>query len=163
MESSPLPFGSQQDILLEPRKSLSEGGLKDILKKCGLKITAQRMAILKALNSGPRYHKTAQDILDEAKKINSSVGFATVYRFLKTLTKAQMISEISMGAGSSCYELKSNQFHYHIACVKCGKIVEFKNRTIENTLKKIVSDRNYEIQNQVLEIYVVCDSKKCRQ
>ena len=163
MESSPLPFGSQQDILLEPRKSLSEGGLKDILKKCGLKITAQRMAILKALNSGPRYHKTAQDILDEAKKINSSVGFATVYRFLKTLTKAQMISKISMGAGSSCYELKSNHFHYHIACVKCGKIVEFKNRTIENTLKKIVLDKNYEIQNQVLEVYVVCDSKKCRQ
>lgn len=162
-ESPNLPFGSRQDILLEPRESLSEAGLKDILKKCGLKITAQRMAILKALNSGPRYHKTAQDILDEAKRINSSIGFATVYRFLKTLTEAQMISEISMGAGSSCYELKSNQFHYHIACVKCGKIVEFKNRTIESTLKKIVSERNFEIRNQILEIYVICDSKQCRK
>ena len=162
-ESPDLPFGNDQDILLEPRKALSEEGCKHILKKCGLKTTDQRLAILKILNSGPRYHKTAQDILDEVKKMNSSIGFATVYRFLKKLTKAQMISEISMGAGSSCYELKSNQFHYHIACVKCGKIVEFKNRTIENTLKKIVSEKNYKIQNQILEIYVICDSRECNQ
>lgn len=157
-----LPFGSQ-DILLEPRKPLSEEGVKDILKKCGLKTTVQRLAILKALNSGPRYHKTAQDILDEVKKTRPSIGFATVYRFLRKLTKAQMIAEISMGAGSSCYELKSHQFHYHMACIKCGKIVEFKNRTIENTLKKIVLEKHYKMQNQILEIYVVCDSKKCRQ
>jgi len=158
-----LPFGSQQDVLLEPRKSLGEEDLRDILRRCGLKITAQRTAILKALNAGPRYHKTAQDILGEVQKANCSIGFATVYRFLRKLTKAQMISEISMGAGSSCYELKSNLFHYHIACVKCGKIIEFKNRTIESTLKKIVSEKNYTIQNQILEVYVICDSKQCNQ
>ena len=164
IESQDLPFGSNQDILIEPRKVLSEDELKSILKKCGLKITAQRMAILRVLSSGPRYHKTAQDILDEVKNRGcSSIGFATVYRFLKKLTKTQMISEISMGAGSSCYELKSNKFHYHITCVKCSKIVEFKNRTIENTLKKIVLEKNYKMKNQVLEIYVVCDSPECNQ
>lgn len=162
-KSADLPFGKRQDILLEPRKSLSEDGLINILRQLGLKITSQRMAVLKALNSGPRYHKTAQDILNEAKKINSSLGFATVYRFLKRLTKSGMISEISMGAGASCYELKSNQFHYHIACVKCGKIVEFKSRAIESALRKIVSEKGYKIKNQILEIYVACDSKECRR
>ena len=154
---SQLPLGSQKDVLIEPRQSLTEEGLKDILKKCGLKITEQRMAILKALNSGPRYHKTAQDILDEVKKTRPYLGFATVYRFLKKLTQSQMISEISMGAGSSCYELKSNQFHYHIACVDCGKIVEFKNKLVENTLQEIISEKNYKLKNQVVEIYVNCD------
>ncbi len=159
-----LPFGQDQDILIEPRKPLGEEEFKNILQKCGLKITTQRMAILRVLNSGPRYHKTAQDILDEVKKTGlSSIGFATVYRFLKKLAKSQMISEISMGTGSSCYELKSNQFHYHIACVRCGKIVEFKNRSIERTLKKIVSEKNYKMQNQILEVYVTCDSKKCQK
>jgi len=161
-ESVNLPYGSQ-DILLEPRQALSQEALRDILHKCGLKITSQRLAILQALNTGPRYHKTAQDILDVVKKIQPSIGFATVYRFLRKLTQSQMISEISMGAGSSCYELKSNHFHYHIACIKCGKIVEFKNKTIENTLKKIVSEKNYKIKNQILEIYVICDSKKCQE
>ncbi len=162
IESKKLPFGKHQDVLIEPRKSRSEDELKNILRKCGLKITIQRMAILKALNSGPRYHKTAQDILDEVKNSNASIGFATIYRFLKKLTKADMISEISMGAGSSCYELKSNKFHYHISCVKCNKIVEFKNKSIEDTLKKIVLEKNYKMQNQILEIYVICDSQECR-
>ena len=157
MKAGKLPSGAKQDVLIEPRKSLTEEGLKDILKKCGLKITEQRMAILKVLNSGPRYHKTAQDILDEVKKTQATLGFATVYRFLKKLTQAQMISEISMGAGSSCYELKSNQFHYHIACVRCGKIVEFKNKLVETTLQEIVLEKNYKLQNQVVEIYVTCD------
>ena len=157
MNTNKLPLGKQQDVLIEPRKALTEDSLKDILKKCGLKITEQRMAILKALNSGPRYHKTAQDILDSAKKTSPSLGFATVYRFLKKLTQAQLISEISMGASSSCYELKSNQSHYHIACMSCGKIVEFRNKLVENTLQKIVSEKNYKMQNQMVEIYVTCD------
>lgn len=163
IKSDSLPQGNSQDILLEPRKTLGKEALKHILQKCGLKITAQRMAILQALNSGPRYHKTAQDILDDVRKTEPSmgIGFATVYRFLKTLTKAQMISKISMGSGSSCYELKSNKLHYHIACVKCNKIVEFKNQSIENILKKLVLDKNYSMQNQTVEIYVICDSKGC--
>lgn len=147
----------QQDVLIEPRTFFDEKELKDILKKAGLKITAQRIAILKVLNSGPRYHKTAKDILNEVKKTDPSVGFATVYRLLKKLTQAQMILEVSMGAGSSCYELKANQSHYHIACVNCGKIIEFKNKLIEDTLKKIVLEKGYRLKNQLVEIYVECD------
>ena len=90
-------MGERQDVLIEPRVFFDERGLKDILKKSGLKITVQRIAILKILNSGPKYHKTAKDILNEVKKIYPSVGFATVYRLLKKLTQAQMILEISMG------------------------------------------------------------------
>lgn len=155
--SKSLVFGERQDVLIEPRVFFDERGLKDILKKSGLKITAQRIAILKILNSGPKYHKTAKDILNEVKKIYPSVGFATVYRLLKKLTQAQMILEISMGAGSSCYELKGNQSHYHIACVQCGKIVEFKNKLIEDTLRKIVLEKNYQFKNQMVELYVKCD------
>ena len=158
-----LPRGvTEEDILIEPRKALSPSALKALLQKAGLKVTTQRMAVLKILNQGPRYHKTAQDILDEAKRICPAIGFATVYRFLKKLMRAHVLTEISMGAGASCYELRSNQFHYHIACVKCGKIVEFKSQTIEKALERIVRERNYIMQNQLVEIYIICDTEKCR-
>ena len=154
-----LPFGRQQDILIEPRESLTSKNLKNILKKCGLKITDQRLAILKVLNSGPRYHKTAQEILAEVKQFHKAIGFATVYRFLKKLTQCQMVSELSMGAGSACYELISNRSHYHIACMNCGKIIEFKNKSIESTLNKIMQEKKFKLKKQVVEIYVSCD--KC--
>ena len=155
--SKNLPFGVQQDVLIEPRSFFSEKELKDILKKSGLKITAQRIAILKILNSGPRYHKTAKDLLNEVKKIYPSVGFATIYRLLKKLTQAQMILKVSMGSGSSCYELKTNQSHYHIVCINCGKIIEFKNKLIEDTLEGMALEKNYQLKNQIVEIYVTCN------
>ena len=158
-----LPRGHYQDVLIEPRQSLSEQALKDILKKCGLKITTQRLTILRVLNTGPGYHKTANDIFEEVKKNHSNIGFATVYRLLKKLTQSGLVTEISMGAGSSCYELKSNHFHYHIACVKCGKIVEFKNKSIEHAFKKLVSENDFILKNQVVELYVVCESRRCKK
>lgn len=156
-----LPYGKNQDVLIEPRKVLSKESLESVLRQCGLKVTQQRLAILKALNSGPRVHLTAQDILDEVRKTYSHIGFATVYRFLKHLTKAGMATEIPMGNSSSRYELKSKEFHYHITCIQCGKIIEFKNKTIENSIKKLLKENNYTMKHQSLELYVKCNLPGC--
>lgn len=161
MYQGKLPSGNSKDVLIEPRKKLSEKALKGILRNCNLKITNQRLAILKALNSGPKAHLTAQDILDEVKKYIPFIGFATVYRFVKKLHSQGLLSEISMGSGSSKYELKSKDFHYHISCIKCGKIVEFKNKNIEKILEDIMKENGFQMEHQVLEIYVRCNSKEC--
>ena len=158
-----LPIGNSKDILIEPREVLDEEDLLTILRQCGLKVTLQRLAILKVLNAGARAHMTAQDILDEVRKEFQSIGFATIYRFLKQLTKFSIISEISMGNASSRYELKSKNPHYHIACAHCDKIIEFKNKTIEKILKNIVKEHGFTMKHQLLEIYVNCGSKKCKE
>ena len=156
-----LPFGKNQDVLIEPRKVLSQKSLESVLRQCGLKVTRQRLVILKALNSGPRVHLTAQDILDEVRTTHPKIGFATIYRFLKHLTASGMITEISMGHSSSKYELKSKEFHYHITCIHCGKIIEFKNKTIENTIQKLLKEKGYTLEHQSLELYVKCNSSGC--
>lgn len=161
MSQIKLPGGRSKDVLIEPRKKLSEKDLKDILRNCGLKTTLQRMAILNALNNGPRVHMTAQDIHQEAKKETPVIGFATIYRFVKKLQAQGMIFEISMGSGSSRYELKPKKSHYHISCVKCGTVIEFKNKDIENKLERIVKEYKFQMEHQVLELYVRCHSKKC--
>ena len=163
MKTRNLPFGRGQDVLIEPREPHGEETLRGILRKCGLKLTSQRLSILKALNAGPRVHMTAQDIMDEARKICPAIGFATVYRLLKRLTSAGIVSEITMGSGPARYEFKSKQFHYHISCVHCEKIVEFKNKTIESILKRIVEEKGYRLEHQLLELYVVCDSSNCKR
>ena len=157
-----LPSGSNKDVLIEPRETLSEEALISILRRCQLKITNQRLAILRVFNSGARVHMTAQDILDEVRKTFPRIGFATVYRFLRELTEKGITAEISMGNASSLYELKFKHPHYHIACTSCGKIVEFKNKIIEDTLKKIVKERKFTLKNQVVELYVCCNSEDCK-
>ena len=157
-----LSFGNHQDVLIEPREKLKQEDLKLLLSQYGLKITNQRLVLLEVLNSGPKFHMTAHDILLEARKTFPHLGEATVYRFLSHLTKKGVISEVSMGNSSSRYELKSRLFHYHISCIRCGKIIEFKNKTIENTLKKIVEDNHFTMHHHSLELYIICDSKHCQ-
>ena len=152
-----LPYGKHQDVLIEPRKVLSHAKLEAALRQCGMKITRQRLAILQALNAGPRVHMTAQDILKETKNI----GFATVYRFLKRLSKAGIVDEISMGNASCRYELKSKEFHYHVTCTRCGKIIEFKNKAIENSIKTLMKERGFILKHQSLELYVTCNLSGC--
>lgn len=156
-----LPFGKDQDVLIEPRKILSQKSLETILRQCRLKVTKQRLAILQVLNSGPRVHLTAQDILNEVRKSNLKIGFATVYRFLKRLAHSGNVTEISMGNSSCRYELKSKEFHYHITCIHCGKIIEFKNKTIETSINNLMKSKNYTLKHQSLELYVQCNSSGC--
>ena len=158
---SHLPFGKNQDVLIEPRKVLSRKSLETVLRRCGLKVTRQRMAVLQALNAGPRVHMTAQDILDEVRKTRPGTGFATIYRFLKTLVQAGRVTVISIGRSSARYELCSKEFHYHITCVNCGKIIEFKNMTIERNINRLLKSRNYVLKHQSVELYVQCDSPAC--
>lgn len=162
MDLNQLPHGKSQDILIEPRKRLAKSTLEEVLRNCGLKITNQRLSILEALNSGPRVHMTAQDILDEVRKKQPFIGFATVYRLLKTLHANGVISEVSMGSGSSRYELKSKNFHYHISCVECKKIIEFKSKEIEQAIKTIIKKKGFHIVHQILELYVKCNSPQCK-
>ena len=157
-----LAFGNNQDVLIEPRELLTKKELKNILQRCGLKVTNQRLVLLQVLNSGPRFHMTANDILHQARQKFPHLGGATVYRFLNHLKEKDVISEISMGNSSSRYEMKSKSFHYHINCVRCGKIIEFKNKTIENILKKIIEESKFTMQHHSLEIYIICNSIKCQ-
>ena len=158
MKRADLPFGRGQDVLIEPREPHSQETLRGILRKCGLKVTSQRLSILNALNTGPRVHMTVQDIMDEARKSSPAMGFATIYRLLKKLASAEIISEITMGAAPARYEFKSKQFHYHISCVQCGKVIEFKNKAIEKALKKIAEEKGCRLEHQLLELYVSCSA-----
>ena len=158
-----LPFGKNQDVLIEPRKILSQKSLENVLQQCGLKVTRQRMAVLRALNTGPRAHMTAQDILEEARKACPQTGFATIYRFLKCLIRSGQVTVISIGQAGARYELKSKEFHYHITCVNCGKIIEFKDKTIENRVNRLMRSRNYILKRQAIELYVRCDSAACKK
>lgn len=157
-----LSFGNNQDVLVEPRKKLNEEQWRTLLRRYGLKITNQRLAILQTLNSGPKFHMTVRDVLSEARKKFPAIGEATVYRFLNCLKQKNIVSEISTGNSSSLYELKSKSFHYHINCIRCGKVIEFKNKTIENALNKIADINNFEIQNHSLELYIICNSDTCK-
>lgn len=144
-----------QEEQLFRREPLTEADFKRIIRDMGLKVTQQRLTILKSLSTG-RAHVTAQEVFEKVHKEYSDIGFATVYRFLKKLTEANYVTEVRMGGLPARYELTSKRHHDHITCTGCGKIVEFENLNIERLQFEVARENGFKLTGHVLELYGMC-------
>ncbi len=151
-----LPRQHDEDIIIH-QDNFNEVELKKIIRKLNLKVTNQRMAILHCLHEGRR-HVTAQELFEKVNKANPEIGFATVYRFLRTLNEGKFVTEVRMGGLPARYELAPKGHHDHLTCVRCGKICEFENKAIENLQEKVANQFGYTLTHHVLELYGLCPS-----
>ena len=141
------------------REPMDDSHFKRMIRDMGLKVTHQRLAILKGL-SGGRAHVTAQEVFETIHDEYPEMGFATVYRFLRKLTEQGFVTEVRMGGLPARYELKSRQHHDHLTCTECGKIVEFENHEIEKLQEVVAKQNGFRLTDHVLEHYGVCH--ECR-
>ena len=148
------PVEEPKEVLIK-REDLDEGALKRILRDMGLKVTGQRMAILKSLTQG-RAHRTAQEIFESVHVEHPEIGFATVYRLLRTLSEKQYVTEIRMGGMPARYELTPKHHHDHLTCTSCGKIVEFEHEQIEALQVQVARENGFQLTGHVLELYGLC-------
>lgn len=128
---------------------------KHIIRKLGLKVTSQRIAILEVLKSS-RTHFTAQEIYETVNNENPLIGFATVYRFLRSLSEHGYVTEVRMGGLPARYEWKTSDHHDHLTCQKCGKICEFEDPQIETLQKEVAQRFGFILTRHVLELYGLC-------
>lgn len=149
-----LPRQGEDEILVF-EDSHSEEELKQIIRALNLKVTSQRLTILAALKEGRR-HVTAQELYEKVNRIDSTVGFATVYRFLRSLSEHNFVTEVRMGGLPARYELAPKKHHDHLTCTRCGKICEFENKSIENLQEKVAQKFGFTLTHHVLELYGLC-------
>ena len=149
-----LPRQHDEELIIH-RDKFEEADFKKIIRTLNLKVTNQRMAILKCLHSGHR-HVTAQELFEKVNVDHPEIGFATVYRFLRTLTEGHFVTEVRMGGLPARYELAPKGHHDHLTCVRCGKICEFENRAIETLQEKVAQQFGFTLTHHVLELYGVC-------
>jgi Fur family transcriptional regulator, ferric uptake regulator len=134
-------------------------GLKKIVRSLGLKVTQQRLMILESILKG-RAHVTAQEVYESVGRKAPDMGFATVYRFLRTLCQHNFMTEVRMGGLPARYEWANKRHHDHLSCVRCRKICEFENQEIENLQVKIASQMGFVLTNHILEMFGIC--KDCQ-
>lgn len=151
-----LPRQKDESIVVI-QSDYTEDEFKRIIRALHLKVTHQRLAILKTLHQGRR-HVTAQELYEMLSKEYPDVGFATVYRFLRALTEAHFVTEMRVGGLPARYELTPKSHHDHLTCTKCGKICEFENRAIEALQEKVAYQFGFELTHHVLELYGICPS-----
>ncbi len=131
--------------------------LKKVLQKENLRYTQQRQSIWDELCSSEE-HRDAEEIYLSLRKKGVNASRATVYRTIDVLVKNKLVRKLELGDGKALYENKIDSHHHdHLICVKCGKIEEFMDQTIENRQDKIVEDMGFKMIRHIHQLFVLCD------
>jgi len=126
------------------------------LKRAGLKATLPRLKILEILENSKVRHMSAEDVYKALLENGEEVGLATVYRVLTQFETAGLVVRHHFEGGQSVFEFEQGNHHDHILCVKCGKVDEFVDDTIEERQKIIAKEKGYAMTDHSLYIYGVC-------
>src|SRR3954468_15326463 len=90
------------------------------VRKAGLKLTPQRMAIVQEL-AADESHPTAQELFERLRPSLPTMSFATVYNTLDALTRAGLCAALSLSPGSGRFDPNMVP-HYHAVCDRCGAV-----------------------------------------
>lgn len=141
-----------EDLKTRPHKA--EAVLRNYLDMRDLRLTGQRKLILDAfLRAG--CHLTIEELYKRAREICPNIGMATVYRTVKLLCECGLASGFKHADGACRYEL-GHEFHEHLICVKCGRLVEVTDPEIQELQNRTARKNVFKILHSRLELYGLC-------
>lgn len=111
----------------------SSAMLRD-LKRAGLKLTPQRVAIVR-LFAEDESHPTAQDLFERLRPSFPSMSFATVYNTLDALARAGLAGFVRLpGKRGDAARFDPNTGpHHHAVCDRCGTVLDIAAGTLAPT------------------------------
>ncbi|MCA9487936.1 MAG: transcriptional repressor [Nanoarchaeota archaeon] len=98
--------------------------------------TKQKEILEKEINKIESFF-TAEDLLEKANKIDEKIGIATIYRFLKELTKKGELHSYLCNR-KKIYS-KNKKSHCHFKCKRCGKSSHINIESLDFLKKQIKS------------------------
>ena len=121
-----------------------------------MKVTLPRVKILNVMENSDENHLSAEGVYKILLQNGEQIGLATVYRVLTQFEGAGLVRRHHFDGGQSVFELDRGEHHDHLVCVKCGKIVEFNEETIEKRQKAIAREHGFSLEDHTLVIYGIC-------
>lgn len=100
------------------RQSISLMSESDLLRANGIPVTAQRIAVIKAVKR--RTHATADEIVEEVKKEIGAISRQAVYNVLSLLSDKGILRRTQPAGSPARYEDRVGDNHHHVVCRVCG-------------------------------------------
>jgi Fe2+ or Zn2+ uptake regulation protein len=94
----------------------------DLLREHGLAVTAQRIAVLRAVSGRP--HATADDIAVDVRDGIGAISRQSVYDSLAILAEKGLLRRIEPAGSPARYEARTGDNHHHLICRTCGKTTD---------------------------------------
>ena len=93
-----------------------------LLREHGLQVTAQRLAVLRAVSRQP--HSTADAVADLVRAEIGSISRQSVYDSLSLLVAQGLLRRIQPSGSPARFEDRVGDNHHHLICRTCGQVVD---------------------------------------
>lgn len=103
---------------MEP--SLPSSDWTSALRRHGLRVTVQRIAVLEFLDL--HSHTDAEAIYQGLKPTLSTISPQAVHQIVHDLSAHGLIRRISLPDSTARYETRVEDNHHHAQCIRCGRI-----------------------------------------
>lgn len=93
-----------------------------LLRQHGVQVTAQRLAVTRAVSSRP--HATADVLTDDVRAVIGSISRQAVYDTLGVLADKGLVRRIQPAGSPGRYEDRVDDNHHHLICRTCDTMFD---------------------------------------
>ena len=115
----------------------------DLLRQRGIQVTAQRLAVLRAVAAQP--HITADAVAEIVRAEIGAISLQSVYDALGLLAAEGLIRRIQPAGASARFEDRVGDNHHHLICRTCGRVVDVDCAVGEAPCLTAADAKGYEI------------------
>jgi Fur family transcriptional regulator, stress-responsive regulator len=125
-----------------------------LLRERGIQVTAQRLAVLRAVSAQP--HITADAVADLVRTEIGAISLQSVYDALALLVAERLIRRIQPAGSPARFEDRVGDNHHHLICRICGRVVDVDCAVGAAPCLKAADDRGYEIDEAEVAYWGRC-------
>jgi Fur family ferric uptake transcriptional regulator len=129
-----------------------------VLRDAGVQVTAQRIAIMRAVSDRP--HATADDLHETVKAEIGSISRQAVYDTLGVFVAKDLVRRIQPSGRAARYEDRVGDNHHHLICRVCGGTFDVDCAVGEVPCLTAAEDHGFEIDEAEVIYWGQCPT--CR-
>src|SRR6187549_2657763 len=129
-------------------------GSAALLRERGIHVTAQRLAVLRAVAGHP--HITADALAEIVRGEIGAISLQSVYDALGLLVSEGMIRRIQPSGSAARFEDRVGDNHHHLICRTCGRVVDVDCATGSAPCLTAADERGYEIDEAEVAYWGRC-------
>jgi Fur family ferric uptake transcriptional regulator len=126
----------------------------DLLRARGIQVTAQRLAVLRAVSAQP--HVTADAVAEAVRAEIGAISLQSVYDALTLLVAEGLLRRIQPAGSAARFEDRVGDNHHHLICRGCGAVVDVDCATGAAPCLTASDDRGYEIEEAEVAYWGRC-------
>lgn len=123
-----------------------------MLKKSPLKLTDQRMNLIKLLFKNGASHFTAEEVYKKVNKNKLKISLATIYNSLNQFKEHGLIKAIKVSSDKIYFDTNLKE-HHHFFCQNSGKLIDIQTENVKiSKLPKLPKGKRIESVEVVINI-----------